>query len=478
MVGTGMLCGNGRSLSGRYHGRHMDALWERTEFVWTLAWWAHGCSVGTDGVGLDVIMVGTWMLCGNGRTLSGTLSWLAHGCSVGTDGVGLDVIMVGTWMLCGNGRSLSGRYHGWHMDALWERTEFVWTLSWLAHGCSVTEFVWTLSWSAHGCSVGTDGVCLDVIMVGTWMLCGIGRSFVWTLSWLAHGCSVGTDGVGLDVIMVGTGMLCGNGRSLSGRYHGCTWMLCGNGRSLSGRYHGRHMDALWERTESVWTLSWLAHGCSVGTDGLCLERYHGWHMDALWERTEFVWTLSWLAHGCSVGTDGIWLNVIMVGTWMLCGNGRSLSGRYHGWHMDALWERTEFAWTLSWLAHGCSMGTDGVCLDVIMVGTWMLCGNGRSWSGRYHARHMDALWERTEFVWNVIMVGTWMLCGNGRSWSGRYHGRHMDALWERTEFVWNVIMVGTWMLCGNGRSWSGRYHGWHMDALALWERTEFGWNLD
>ena len=67
-----------------------------------------------------------------------------------------------------------------------------------------------------------------------------------------------------------------------------------------------------------------------------------------------------LAHVC--------LDVIMVGTWMLSGNGRSLSGRYHGWHMDALWERTEFVWTLSWLAHGCSVGTDGVCLDVIMVG--------------------------------------------------------------------------------------------------------------
>ena len=119
-----------------------------------------------------------------------------------------------------------------------------------------------------------------------------------------------------------------------------TWMLCGNGRSLSGRYHG-------------------------------------WHMDALWERSEFVWTLSWLAHGCSVGTDGVCLDVIMVGTWMLCGNGRSLSGRYHGWHMDALWERTEFVWTLSWLGHGCSVGAQRVCLDVIMVATWMLGGNGR-----------------------------------------------------------------------------------------------------
>ena len=143
-----------------------------------------------------------------------------------------------------------------------------------------------------------------------------------------HGRHVATDGVRLDVIMVGT------------------WMLCWNGRNLSGRYHG-------------------------------------WHMGALWERTEFVWTLSWLAHGCSVGTDGVRLDVIMVGTWMLCWNGRNLSGRYHGWHMGALWERTAFVWTLSWLAHGCSVGTDGICLDVIMVGTWMLCGNGRNLSGRY-----------------------------------------------------------------------------------------------
>ena len=53
---------------------------------------------------LDVIMVGTRMLCG-------------HGC-------GLDVVMVGTWMLCG---------HGWAL-------------------------IWTLSRLAHGCSAGMDGV--------------------------------------------------------------------------------------------------------------------------------------------------------------------------------------------------------------------------------------------------------------------------------------------------------------------------------
>ena len=36
---------------------------------------------------LDVIMVGTWMPCGNGWSLIWTLSWLAHGRSAGMDGV-------------------------------------------------------------------------------------------------------------------------------------------------------------------------------------------------------------------------------------------------------------------------------------------------------------------------------------------------------------------------------------------------------
>ena len=35
----------------------------------------------------------------------------------------LDVIMVGTWMLCGNGWNLIWSYHGWHMDALREWME-------------------------------------------------------------------------------------------------------------------------------------------------------------------------------------------------------------------------------------------------------------------------------------------------------------------------------------------------------------------
>ena len=202
---------------------------------------------------------------------------------------------------------------------------------------------------------------------------------------------MGTDGVCLDVIMVGT------------------WMLCGNGRSLWGRYHGRHMDALWERTEFVGTLSWSAHGCSVGADRACgdVNMVGTW---ALWEWTEVVW-------------------INMIATWMLCGNGRSLSASYHAWHRDALWERTEFVGTMSWSAHGlCGNGRS--CLDVVMVATWMLC--------------LD-----------VITVGTWMLCGNGRRLWGCYPGWHMDALWEWTEFVGTL----TWLahgLCGNGRSLSGR----------------------
>ena len=59
-----------------------------------------------------------------------------------------------------------------------------------------------------------------------------------------------------------------------------------------------------------------------------------------------------------MGMDRVCGNVIMVATWMLCGN---------GWR-DALWEWIEFAGTLSWLGHGCSAGLDRVCGNVIMVG--------------------------------------------------------------------------------------------------------------
>ena len=57
--------------------------------------------------------------------------------------------------------------------------------------------------------------------------------------------------------------------------------------------------------------------------------------------------------------DGVWVDVIMVRTLMLCGNGWGLGGRYNGWDMDALLERR-------------ALGGVGVDVDVGMVGTWML----------------------------------------------------------------------------------------------------------
>ena len=52
----------------------------------------------------------------------------------------------------------------------------------------------------------------------------------------------------------------------------------------------------------------------------------------------------------------------------------------------------------------------------------------------YHGWHMDALRERMESDLDVIMVGTWMLCGE----------------WRESDL--DVIMVRTWMICVNG--WS------------------------
>ena len=82
-----------------------------------------------------------------------------------------------------------------------------------------------------------------------------------------------------------------------------------------------------ERTEPVGTLTWLTHGCFVGTDGVCLD------VNMVGTRMLFV------------GTDGVYLDVNMVGTRMIF------------------------------------VGTDGVCLDVNMVATWMLCGNGHRLCG-------------------------------------------------------------------------------------------------
>ena len=186
----------------------------------------------------------------------------------------------------------------------------------------------------------------------------------WTISWLGPGCSCRTDGVWVDDIMVGTWMLWQNGWDLGGRYHGGTWMLWQNGCGLGGRYHG-------------------------------------WDLDDLAERMGSGWTISWLGPGCSGRTDGVWVDDIMVGTWMLWQNGWGLGGRYHGWDLDALAERMRSGWTISWLGPGCSGRTDGVWVDDIMIGSWMLWQFGWGLGGRYHGWDLDALAERMGFGWTI-----------------------------------------------------------------------------
>ena len=112
-----------------------------------------------------------------------------------------------------------------------------------------------------------------------------------------------------------------------------------------------------------------------------------------------------------MGTDGVFVDAVMVGTWMLSGKGWSLCGRYHGWDMDAL-----SGWTILWLGHGCSVGRDGVWVNVILVGTSMLCENGWGLCVHCHGWDMDA-----PLSWSL---------------GGCYHGCDMDAphhdgLWER-----------------------------------------------
>ena len=104
--------------------------------------------------------------------------------------------------------------------------------------------------------------------------------------------------------------------------------------------------------------TWMLCGNGWGLCGRC----HGGNMDAQWEGMESLWALSWLGYGCFV-----WVDDIMVGTWMLSGKGWSLGERYHGWDIDALRKRMGSARTLSWLGHGCS---------VIVESGWML-----SWLG-------------------------------------------------------------------------------------------------
>ena len=76
--------------------------------------------------------------------------------------------------------------------------------------------------------------------------------------------------------------------------------------------------------------------------------------------------------------DGVWVDVIMVRTLMLCGNGWGLGGRYNGWDMDALLERMGSGWTLSWLGHGCSEGTGGLWVESGWMWTSAWLGHGCS----------------------------------------------------------------------------------------------------
>eukprot|EP00439_Symbiodinium_sp_Y106_P075109 s1559_g14.t2 len=142
-----------------------------------------------------------------------------------------------------------------------------------------------------------------------------------------------------------------------------TWMLWQNGWDLGGRYHG---GAVW--VDDIMVGTWMLWQDGWGLGG----RYHGWDLDALAERMGSGWTISWLGPGCSGRSDGVWVDDIMVGTWMLWQNGCGLGGRYHGWDLDALAERMRSGWTISWLGPGCSGRTDGVWVDDIMIGTWML----------------------------------------------------------------------------------------------------------
>ena len=67
-----------------------------------------------------------------------------------------------------------------------------------------------------------------------------------------------------------------------------------------------------------------------------MQLQDGWDMDALWERTDFVWTLTWLGHGCFVGT-----RMLDANTGKTQENAKTL--RYN---------TPDFVWTLTWDA-GC-----------------------------------------------------------------------------------------------------------------------------
>ena len=105
---------------------------------------------------------------------------------------------------------------------------------------------------------------------------------------------------------------------------------------------------------------------------------------------------------------------------MLCLNGWSWGGRYHGSGMDAVRERMESvpAWMLCM--------KDGVGLDFISVPAWMLCASGWGRSGRYHGPGMDALREQMGSGWTIVRLHERMESGGKL-----LYGSAMDAVRER-----------------------------------------------
>ena len=209
----------GWGLGGRYHGWDLDALAERMGSGWTILWLGPGCSGRTDGIWVDDIMVGP-------------------GCSGRTDAVWVDDIMVGTWMLWQNGWGLGGRYHGWDLDALAERMG----VGGRYHGG--TWMLWQNGWGLGGRYHGWDLDALAERMgsgwtISWWDLDALAERMRsgWTISWLGPGCSGRTDGVWVDDIMVGT------------------WMLWQKRMGVGGRYYGWDLDALAERMGFGWTIS-------------------------------------------------------------------------------------------------------------------------------------------------------------------------------------------------------------------------------
>ena len=205
------------------------------------------------------------------------------------------------------------------------------TLSCFGHGCSANRMLLEHA-RYHALAMGAvPTVCsrnTNVIMLWAWMLCQPYALGTRTLSCFGHGCSANRMlleheryhalGMGAvptvcsrntNVIMLWAWMLCQpyalGTRTLSCFGHGCS----ANRRLLEHeRYHALAMGAVptvcSRNTNVIMLWAWmLCQPYALGTGTLSWERYHGCHMDALWEWIEFVGTRSGLPHGCSVGMD-------------------------------------------------------------------------------------------------------------------------------------------------------------------------------